>query len=54
MNRYPTTQPVTCNAHTPPFTYSVTYGKPETCPACDRAAKMEQLNRVLSSAERKG
>jgi hypothetical protein len=47
MNRYPTTQPVTCDAHTPPFTYSVTDGKPETCPACDRAAKMEQLNRVL-------
>jgi hypothetical protein len=43
------TQTVTCNAHTPPFTYSVTDGKPETCPACDRAAKMEQLNRVLQS-----
>jgi hypothetical protein len=47
------TQPVTCDKHTPPFTYSQYNGKPETCPACERAAKMEELNRVLKKEKKK-
>ena len=47
MNRYPTTNLTTC--HVCAWRYSVTDGKPETCPACERAAKMEELNRVLQS-----
>jgi rubrerythrin len=52
MNRYPTTETTTCPVCA--WTYSVTDGKPETCPACERAKGMAELNRVLSSAERKG
>jgi hypothetical protein len=45
MDRYPTTAPVTCDVCN--WLYNVTKGEPATCPGCERAARMAELNRVL-------
>jgi hypothetical protein len=45
MDRYPTTTPVTCDVCN--WLYTVTNGTPSTCPGCERAARMADLNRVL-------
>ena len=48
LDRYPTTEITTCSVCA--WQYSVTDGKPETCPACERAKGMEELNRVLANS----
>jgi hypothetical protein len=47
MSLYHTTLPTKCD--TCGHTYNVTNGTPATCPGCERAARMAELNRVLKS-----
>lgn len=46
-DRYPTTHRATCPVCD--WQYSVTNGVPAECPACERNARMADLNRVLNS-----
>jgi len=45
-DRYPTTHQATCEVCG--WKYSVTNGVPAECPACERNARMAELNRVLN------